>query len=345
VDSTAPDDLAAAVNLDVSLDEIESLINEVAAADADDEGSAPTSRKARRQKGPVPYDFRRPSKVSREHVRALHIVNETFARQLTTTLSTTLRAVTQVSLSGVDHLAYDEYVRSSPNPSFLVLLSLEPLSGVGLLQLPLNLAMAAVDRMLGGTGEGGQPTRALSDIESVLMRDLVQRVLGEFTYAYESLTRIEPAIVQLESNPQFAQITAPSEMVVVAAFDMRIGDEAGQATLCLPFTALQPVLESMTTHAMFAERGGVDAGAVDRALRERLSHVPVDVRVRFEPVTLTSGDILDLAVGDVLPLRHPVDVPLAVTVADRICSYAVPGSKGKRLACRIVPPTTSKDNA
>src|SRR3546814_14177764 len=100
---------------------------------------------------PVPYDFRRPNKFNRDHVRALEIVGETFARQFTTVLSTSLRAVSQVQLVSVGQLTYDEYVRETDNPTFLGVIALDPLPGSSLLHIPLDIVMAMVDRFLGGT--------------------------------------------------------------------------------------------------------------------------------------------------------------------------------------------------
>jgi flagellar motor switch protein FliM len=296
----------------------------------------------KRRSGPQPFDFRRPVQFSRDHARALQIVNETFARQFTTILSTTLRAVSSVSVASVDHMSYDEYVRSSPDPSFLAVLQLDPLPGAGILQLPLGVAMAAVDRLLGGTGDGTQPQRALTDIESALLRELVTRVLRELDYAFESLCKVETTVLQLESNPQFAQVAAPSDMVVVSTFDVRIGSQESPATLCLPFAALQPALEQAGGPALFGDRKG-DVQESGRAVAARLSGVPVDVAVRFEPVSLTSAEILGLRVGDVLPLHHPVSAPLSVCASDSVCASAVPGSKGRRLAFMIVSPDHDKD--
>lgn len=142
-------------------------------------------------------------------MRALQIVNETFARQFTTILSTTLRAVSQVTLSSIDQVSYDEYVRVTPNPSYLAIISIDPLPGVGIFQLPLPIAMVTIDRLLGGPGTGAQPQRPLTEIESGLIRELVARILHELVYAFDTVTKFEPKIVALESNPQFAQIAAP----------------------------------------------------------------------------------------------------------------------------------------
>ena len=308
------------------------------ASSADPSPQSGAGGRKRRKSGPQPFDFRRPSKFSRDHARALQIVHETFARQFTTILSTTLRSVSQVTVSSVDHVSYDEYVRSSPELAFLAIVNVDPLPGAGILQLPLDIAMAAIDRLLGGTGEGGQPSRALTDIESVLLRELVARVLRELDYAFESLVKTSTSIVQLESNPQFAQVAAASDMVVVATYDVRIGSKESTASLCIPFAALQPVLEQVSGNALFADRKGVDPEESARAVAARLTGVPVDVAVRFDAVTLTSTEILDLQLGDVLPLRHPVNAPLSVVAAGRTCAAAVPGSKGRRLAFMIVNP-------
>jgi flagellar motor switch protein FliM len=320
-----------------------SLLETPVPSGSDSSGAPSAGGRRRRKSGPQPFDFRRPSKFSRDHARALQIVHETFARQFTTILSTTLRSVSQVSVSSVDHVSYDEYVRSSPELAFLALLNIDPLPGAGILQLPLDIAMAAIDRLLGGTGEGRQPSRALTDIESVLLRELAERVLKELDYSFESLLKTSTSIVQLESNPQFAQVAAASDMVVVATYDVRIGSKESTASLCIPFTALQPVLENVSGNALFADRKGADPEESARAVAARLTGVPVDVAVRFDAVTLTSSEILDLQLGDVLPLRHPVSSPLSVVAAGRTCAAAVPGSKGRRLAFMIVQPPTAED--
>ena len=286
----------------------------------------------------VPYDFRRPNKFNREHLRAFEIANETFARQFTTVLSTTLRSVSQVSLLSVSQLTYDEYMRSLPNPSYLAILALDPLPGASTFHVPLPVVMTAIDRLLGGTGEGYYPERPLTDIEDVLVRDLMSRVLHELAYAWESITEIEARVVQQESNPQFVQIAAPSDMVVAIAFEVRVGTQSGEATLCIPFTSVQPALDAITEGSIVANRARTSADTVRHAVANRLADVPVDVSVRFDEVHLASSDIVNLQVGDVIPLRHPVGAALTVSVAGEPRFQALAGRNGKRLACRIIDP-------
>jgi flagellar motor switch protein FliM len=284
---------------------------------------------------PVAYDFRRPNKFTREHVRALQIASETFARQFTTVLSTTLRTVSQVQAKGIHQLTYDEYIRDVPNPTYLAILSLAPLAGASIFHLPLPVVMTAVDRLLGGPGAGPAIHRPLTEIEQSLVRDLLGRVLRELAYAFESLTALEPAVLHQESNPQFAQIGSPSDMVIVFVYDLRIGGQAGEATLCVPFASLQPVLDEVAANSLLAGRVEADAESVRESLAGRMGAAPVTISVSFPPVTLALSDIVDLRPGDVLPLEHRVDAPLEVSVGGLPRFAARPGRRGKRLACVI----------
>lgn len=282
------------------------------------------------------FDFRRPSKFSREHVRALEVVHEAFARQFSTVLSATLRSVSQVSVASVEQVSYGDYIAASPNPSLLTILSLEPLSGAGILQIPLPLTMCILDRLLGGNGTGANPSRPLTDVEEGLVTEVLDRAVRELGTAFDTVAELEPRILELEANPQFAQVAAPSDMVVVVTFDTRVGGVEGEITLCIPFVTLEPRLESITGHGFAGDRRYEDPAAAARAMEAALVDVPVEVSVRFAPVTLTSREIVGLQVGDVLPLCHPCDLPLVVQAGGVPLLPAVPGRKKNRLACRIV---------
>lgn len=294
-------------------------------------------------RAPVRYDFRRPNKFNRDHIRALQIANETFARQWTTLLSTTLRAVSQVSVRKIGQQTYDEYVRDIPNPSYLAVLALRPLAGQAVLHLPLPVIMAAVDRLVGGPGSAKQPRRAITEIEAGLLRTVMGRVLRELAYGFESLTEIEPALIHQESNPQFAQIASATDMVVVIEFDVRIASTGGVASLCIPFSALQPVLDELTNNANEAGRHTVDPVGLRLALEERVHDAPLPVSVRFTQVTLTAAEIVALVPGDLVALHHRVDAPLDVAVSGVPRFQGRAGRRGKRLACLVLDTDGASD--
>lgn len=287
------------------------------------------------------YDFRRPTKLSREHVRVLEMTLETFTRQWTTLFTTSLRAVCSVSLTTIQQLTYDEYIASLPGLTSMFLLSLDPLPGAGILQLSMPSVMTAFDHMMGGTGSVPQPERPLTDVESSVMRGLVDRLLHEMGYALETIARFQPEITAIEYNPQFAQAAAASDLVVVISFELRTGADTSSASLCLPYNGIFPHLErAISGPGPGRDRSRREASA--RSVAMRLQEVPVDVSVRFNPTTVLMPEVLDLRIGDVLPLRHEVREPLVVGAAGITFAHAVPGSEGRRLACLIVTPTEEK---
>lgn len=298
--------------------------------------SADAGPYAKKKGAPKPFNFRRPNKFNRDHFRAFQIVHETFARQLTTVYSTTLRAVSNVSLLNVEECSYGEFIESLENPSFLSILQISPLPGASLWHMPMDLAMGVIERLLGGPGKGPFPARPLTDIEAILMRDLTDRGLRELTYSYESLFEVHAKTMQLESNPSFAQISAPSDMVLLVTFEVKIGDSEGTAQLCIPYASLQEQLENLAGGHLFKDRPNIDPVELSKALHERIGAAAVDINVLFNTVTMSGTDILELEVGDVVPLHHNVNLPLTVKVDGVPHLRAKPGRQGKRLACQIV---------
>jgi flagellar motor switch protein FliM len=301
---------------------------------------SPEGQGRSRRREPRTYDFRRPTKLSREHVRILQIAQENFARQATTTLTSMLRTGARMELVGIEQFSYDDYIATLPGTYFLATFTLEPLPGKGMLAYPLDTAMAVVDHMLGGAGAGDQPLRPMTAMESAITSHLLQRLLGELAEAFAHITPMHPVLDGVEYNPQLAQAAAGSETVMVATYSMRIGGREPDATLVLPFSAFAAPLNNAASPQLSESAKHKRARAAE-ALKERLSEVPVDVSVRFNPLEVPSGDLLSLAVGDVLLLRHAQDRPLEVTTNDVTFAHALPSNHRRRLAAEIVPDTAS----
>ena len=285
--------------------------------------------------GPTTYDFRKPIKLSRDHIRTLQISFETYARSCGTLFTTRLRVVSSVSLVSIEQLNYDEYISSLANPTVIAVVSIDPLPGTVLLEISSSAVMAAIDHMLGGPG-GAQPERPLTEVEMPLLRGLLERMLGELRYGFEQLVDISPKLKEIEYNAQFLRAHQPGDAVVVASFEMKIGTEECVASICLPFATILPVLEKQETIELTAAERMVRDTSL-RNLTAGLSAAPIDVAVRFHPIRMRTDDIVDLLPGDVVPLAHPTSVPLEVTVNETVFAHAVPGNQGARLACLVVP--------
>lgn len=284
---------------------------------------------------PAPYDFRRPVKLSRENSRTLQIAFETFARQASTVMTSALRSVSQFALLSIEQQTYAEYVDTLPDPSYLAVFSLEPVPQPGVLQMPLAATMACVDHLLGGPGTGSQPERPLTELESVVVGSLYDRLVAEVRYAFASLVEVTPEITGVEYSPQLAQVAAASDAMVVARFALQRDEAEHSVTLCLSFNGLLPYLNASASDVV-SDRDRVKREEASARLAAGFQDVPVEVGVRFRGTTADPVELSALAVGDVIRLRHPAEAPLDVTAADVVFAHATPGSHGQRLACLIV---------
>jgi flagellar motor switch protein FliM len=299
--------------------------------------SSSAQDRRRRPRGAVTaYDFRRPVKLSRENSRALQIVFETFARQASTVMTAALRLVCHVGLVEIEQQNYHEYVDSLDDLTHMTVFSVEPIQQSAVLQMPVAVTMAFVDRMLGGPAAGEQPERPLTDLESAVVRALYERLVAEVRYAFAALAPLEPRVTGVEYSPHLAQIADSSDAMVVARFQVTRGALTHPITLCMSFNGLLPFLNASGTMVTDRERSQRQEAAA--RLETSLQDVPVDVAVRFRSATGDPFELSALRVGDVIRLDHPQHAPLDVTAADVLFAHATPGSQGQRLAALVVAP-------
>ncbi|HEU5474224.1 MAG TPA: flagellar motor switch protein FliM [Actinophytocola sp.] len=286
---------------------------------------------------PLAYDFLRPVKLAREHLRTLNVVSETFAHRLAVLLTYNLRVVCRVTPYAVQHSSIEEHVAWISEPTVIAPLSLEPLPGTALLEISRNTAMVCVDHLLGGRGGDDQPQRPLSEIETPLFRDLITEILAELRDSFAGIEDIYPSFGALEYDPQLVQFGGgPTDSMLVASFELAVGEVTSVLSLCLPLQGLMPALQRYHDQAAVSASERAARQAAHELLSDRLQEVPIEVNVRFDSVKMQSTQLLGLHPGDVVPLGHPVDRPLEITADGQIFGHAVATKRGKRLACQIV---------
>ncbi len=297
--------------------------------------TAPSSWRQRAAE-PEPYDFRRPLTLARDHARQLEIVSQRFARMWGTQLTARLRANCSVSYEALALLPYEEYVASLPQPTGMVLCHMEPTRQTALVQMPVSTMLVWVDYLFGGTGRGDEREgRELTDIEFTVVRDLLQMALDDMHYAFNPVLSTTLSVKSVQYSPQFIQAAGAGDAVIVVSFTLHAGDRDDPATLMLP---AESVLQAMRDAASVS-RGEAELAALAAARAElevAVAEVPLDVAIRFDPLVVHPREVVDLAVGDVLPLVHPTSHPLAVVVDGIELAHATAGSQGSRLVCQVV---------
>ncbi|HNX57971.1 MAG TPA: flagellar motor switch protein FliM [Spirochaetota bacterium] len=316
----------------LSQDEIDALLTAISTGDVE-----PTEVSATKEQRKVKiYDFRRPDKFSKDQIRTLQMMHETFARLTTTALSAQLRALVGVHVASVDQLTYEEFVRSIPNPTTLAVINMDPLKGSAVLEIDPSITFTIIDKLFGGKGEAHKISRELTDIELSVMESIVVRILGNLRESWSNVIDLRPRLGNIETNPQFAQIVPPNEMVVLITLETKVGDVEGMTNLCLPYITIEPVISKLSAQYWFSS---IRKGATDENLaiiQSRLENVQLDVVAELGETEISMGEALNLTIGDVILLHNTkIDSDMILKVEGRNKFKCRPGVVGSRVSVQI----------
>ena len=286
------------------------LTEEEMAALIESPGDQASSQEKRRRV--VPYNFRRPDRLSKEQVRALYLLHDLFSHSLSSSLPIFLRTISEVTLISVEQQAYVEYLYGLPDPTAIFTLNMHPLQGVSVLELNPSLAFPVIDRLLGGRGEMVPAARAVTEIEQKILEGFLKVVIDDLREAWKPVVDLDMTIVGRETRPQLLQIVAPNEVVLSIVFHVQVGDARGMMSLCVPALILEPIIQKF--NQSFYSRNREAPVAQTAALLDMLSSVSFPVAVELHGTSASMEDLICLAPGDVLRLDHPVDQPVEISV-------------------------------
>jgi len=244
----------------LSQDEIDALLTAISTGEVDTTDYTATKE----QRKVKIYDFRRPDKFSKDQIRTLQMMHETFARLTTTALSAQLRALVSVHVASVDQLTYEEFIRSIPNPTTLAVINMDPLKGSAVLEIDPSITFTIIDKLFGGRGEQTKISRELTDIEQSVMEGIIVRILGNLREAWSNVIDLRPRLGNIETNPQFAQIVPPNDMVVLITLETKIGEVEGMTNLCIPYITIEPVISKLSAQYWYSSirKGATDENMV-----------------------------------------------------------------------------------
>lgn len=223
-------------------DEIDQLLTAICAGNSEPEDYKPAadSRKIKI------YDFKRPDKFSKDQIRTVSIIHETFARLSTTYLSSQLNSMVHVHVASVDQLTYEEFIRSIPTPTTLAVINMDPLKGNAILEIDPAITFSIIDRICGGTGQGNKSQHELTDIEQSIMEGVIVPLLAYIREAWATIIDLRPRLGQIDTNPQFSQIVSPTEMIVLVTLEANIGDTEGMMNFCIPYITIESIIAKLS---------------------------------------------------------------------------------------------------
>jgi flagellar motor switch protein FliM len=314
----------------LSQSEIDNLLSALSNGEFDPDGGTETPDKAVKE-----YDFARPSKFSKEHLRTLVFIFEHYARLLSTNLPVYLRKNVQVEVLHSEAATYSEFANALSNPVILGIISAEPLNGNFIIEVADSIGFAMLDRMLGGGGNPLEKSRDFTDIELSILEKILMICTEHLIEPWQSVVDITPRLEQIETNSQFAQFISPNEMTSIITMNLKIGTVEGLMNICIPFTCLEDVIDKLNTKYWYATLQSSSENIYRDAIESAISKASIPVRALLGHSMISVNDFVNLAPGDIIKLDTKVDDELEVYVGNLKKFTALPGASSDSYAMRI----------
>ncbi|MBP9996734.1 MAG: flagellar motor switch protein FliM [Lachnospiraceae bacterium] len=314
----------------LSQNEIDSLLAALSTGELDaDEIQKKDERQVRN------YDFARPAKFSKEHLRTLEIIYEHYGRLLSTNLPLYLRKNVQISVASSETVVFSEFSNALSNPVILGIVNFKPLQGQIIIELAPNLGFAMIDRMLGGQGVPIDKERDYSDIELIILEKIMVVCMQLMKDPWKNVVDIEPFLERIETNPQFAQIIAPNDMIAIITLNVKIGDVEGFMNVCLPFLTVENVMDKLNTKFWYSTMKESSDEDYSRYVEALIRRVDVPVKAVLGQSRITVNDFVNLQCGDIIRLDTKADDELRIYVGNIKKFMAMPGKQDDNYAFRV----------
>ena len=314
----------------LSQSEIDNLLAALSSGeiDADEVNSAD-------EKQEKDYDFKRPTKFSKEHLRTLEIIFEHYGRLLSTSMPVYLRKSVQVAVTSSETVIFSEFSNSLSNPVILGIVDFQPLGGTILIELASQLGYAMIDRMLGGAGDPLEKSREFTEIEMTIIEKMMVIFMQLMREPWKNVVDINPMMERIETNSQFAQIIAPNDMIAIVTLNIKIGDVEGFMNVCLPFFTLESVMDKLNTKFWYANMQEQSNENFEEYIEALIKRVNVPVKAVLGQTSISVTDFVNLQVGDIIRLDTEVEQDLTVYVGNIKKFTALPGTSRDKNSVRV----------
>ena len=314
----------------LSQNEIDALLKQLSSGELDVDNIEDTKSAKVKE-----YDFSRPAKFSKEHLRTLEIIFEHFGRLLSSNLPAYLRKTVQVEVMNSEAVTYSEFSNALSNPVLLGVVNMAPLNGNIIVEMATNVGYTIIDRLLGGVGEPLDKTRDFSEIELSILERMFSIIISLLREPWENVVEIEPYLERIETNSQFAQIISPTEMIAIITININVGGVEGLMNICLPYITLEDVMDKLNTKYWFSTMQEKDEQSYADVIETAINKALIPISAELGKSSITVMDFANLMVGDIIKLNKSVEEELDVYVGNIVKFKALPGSFSDNFAVKV----------
>ncbi len=284
------------------------------------------------------YDFRRPNRISKNQVRTLQNVHESFAESFGYFLVSKLQTLVNISITSVDQLFYSEFILSVSNPSCLYVFDIEGTDGNGIFEISPQLAFTIIERLLGGNADLMPKARTITTIEQAVIKPVIEHALADLGKAWRSIAELNFKYERLEMEADFVQVAPSSEIVIVVSLDVNIGSNTYLMNLCFPTFALEEVLARLNRQQVTTQTSKQSPNRIKEnmdLLQQQISTTTLPIIAELGKAAISVKELLELQLGDIIKMKKNINDEIELIIAGKRKLGARPGSSEGKKAVRI----------
>lgn len=314
----------------LSQDEVDALLNAVADGTGDGDGGGDSGGGGAGIEGGgfnvdnfnldeeesevVPYDLTNQDRVIRGRMPTLEIIYERFVRNFRVSLSNSLRKMATLSIISTDLLKFGEFVNTLPIPSCMCVMRFASLRGPALMVFESKLAYAMVDSYFGGTDKPYTKIegKEFTSIELMIMQRVMDMAIEDMEEAWIPVHECEIEYVRTEVNPQFVGLVPPTDVIISTTFEVELESASGTIAFVIPYATIEPIKQKLAANFQ-TEKDDQDKHW-EKTFSQHLKSMFAELEVKLGEADITVGDLVNLSVGDVIPLDQEVSNELDLNI-------------------------------
>ena len=263
------------------------------------------------------YDFKSPKKFTKEQLKAMDGLYETFSRMLASYFSGLLRTVCEITVVQIEEQRYYEYNNALPDTALVGLVEMRPENkryegSTFIMDMSTSLGFYFIDKVLGGPGTGFNLSRDYTDIEITILGNIIGKITERLQETWQN-----KSTYSIQTNARLLQIFAPEDVVLIVILNVKLGNQVeGNLNICMPAEFLESVMHTFSLrYARPAKHQDRDKEEQKkRIILENVCESDMELRVIFDRFQLELRDIMSLQPDDVIPLAKRVDSDVLITV-------------------------------
>lgn len=246
------------------------------------------------------YDFAKPDRLSKEHLRILQAIHDSFAAELTAELTALSSAATKVYPISIDQVTYKQYRTAIPPKTLLADVPVGAMTTDIYLTVNSSIVGVWVDYLCGGNPNLPATPSSLTPLDIAVAKKVIEQVIPLYTKAWPGVESA-PIRVERATEAEFSDETLdPSETVLVCNFEVQTGASVGMMTICIPAAAVERVMSAVSAAESGASRRQETS---PETTAKALAPVGLDCHVVLGSATASLSDLANCEVGDVLRLN------------------------------------------